>query len=154
MARGARPTAVVLAGAGMVATAMSAAAGGIRPEPAALEAAPPELVARLRADPFTYFRFLNRPWTARACREVDPLRRDLPVVQLHGDAHVEQYSLTSGAWGLDDFDDSVRGPAFLDIARFLGSVDLAARQRGWTRETDRLYDRFFAGYRQGLAEPD
>ena len=41
-------------------------------------------------------------------------RRDLeglPVVRLHGDAHVEQFAFTNDAWGLDDFDDSARGPA-------------------------------------------
>ena len=39
---------------------------------------------------------------------------------------------------LDDFDDSARGPALVDIVRFLGSIDLAARQRGWTRDRDAL----------------
>ncbi len=73
-------------------------------------------------------------------------------MQLHGDAHVEQYALTKDAWGLDDFDDSTRGPAFVDITRFLGSIDLAARRRGWTRDRDRLFDRFFEGYRRGLAD--
>ena len=39
----------------------------LRPFPEALAAAPAELVDRLRADPFTYFRFINRAWTARVC---------------------------------------------------------------------------------------
>jgi hypothetical protein len=75
-------------------------------------------------------------------------------VRLHGDAHVEQFAFTADAWGLDDFDDSARGPAVIDIVRFLGSIDLATRQRGWTRDRDRLWDRFFAGYRRGLSESD
>ena len=74
-------------------------------------------------------------------------------MQLHGDAHVEQYALTKDAWGLDDFDDSARGPALVDIVRFLGSIDLAVRRRGWSRERDRMFDRFLAGYRRGLSEP-
>ena len=80
--------------------------------------------------------------------------RDLPVVRLHGDAHVEQFTVTTQAWGLDDFDDSVSGPALVDIVRFLGSVELVARQRGWIVERDSLFDRFFSGYRKGLREPE
>ena len=52
-----------------------------------------------------------------------------PNVQLHGDAHLEQYAFTKSAWGLDDFDDSTRGPALVDIIRFLGSIDLTVRRR-------------------------
>jgi hypothetical protein len=77
----------------------------------------------------------------------------LPSVQLHGDAHVEQYALMNDAWGLDDFDDSARGPALVDIVRFLGSIELAARHHGWTREREPLFDRFFEGYRRGLSDP-
>ena len=37
-----------------------------------------------------------------------------------------------GAWGLDYFDDAARGPAPVDIVRFLGSIDLVAlNERGW-----------------------
>jgi uncharacterized protein DUF2252 len=130
----------------------SSARGQLRPSPTAVASAPAELVDRLRADAFTYFRFVNRSWAARVCdafRDVS----DLPFVRLHGDAHVEQYALTDDAWGLTDFDDSARGPEFIDIVRFLGSIDLATRQRGWTSDRDALWDRFFAGYRAGLANP-
>jgi uncharacterized protein DUF2252 len=130
-------------------------------EPAALAAAPPELIDRLRADPYNYFRFTNHEWTSRVCQIFAADLPKQPIVQLHGDAHIEQYALTKDAWGLDDFDDSTRGPAFVDITRFLGSIDLAARRRGWTRDRDRLFDRFFEGYARGLsdaayqpAEPD
>jgi hypothetical protein len=79
--------------------------------------------------------------------------RDVPNVRLHGDAHIEQFALTKDAWGLDDFDDSARGPAVVDLVRFLGSIDLATRQRGWTRDRERLWDRFLDGYRRGLSDP-
>lgn len=136
------------------------ARGQLWPHPVALEGAPRELLDRLRADPFTYFRFVNRAWTTRVC-DAFADAQDVPIVRLHGDAHVEQFALTRDAWGLDDFDDSARGPAVVDIVRFLGSIDLATRQRGWTRDRDRLWDRFLEGYRRGLtdaayrpAEPD
>jgi hypothetical protein len=125
----------------------------LRPDPQSLERAGPGLIERLRADPYDYFRFVNRSWIARVCDVFGGDLRDLPIVRLHGDAHVEQFALTKDAWGLDDFDDSARGPAVIDIVRFLGSIDLAARQRSWEKDRDRLFDRFVEGYKRGLAEP-
>jgi hypothetical protein len=125
----------------------------LRPEPASLERASPELLERLHSDELIYFRFVNRAWTSRVCELLAPVLPDAPIVQLHGDAHVEQYAVTSQAWGLDDFDDSARGPSLVDVVRFLGSVDLAARRRRWSRDLDDLFDRFFEGYRRGLEEP-
>ena len=120
--------------------------------PVVMAGASAELIEQLRADPFTYFRFVNRAWTARVCEAFADVTSP-PIVRLHGDAHIEQFALTKAAWGLDDFDDSARGPSFVDIVRFLGSLDLASRQRGWTRDRDQLWNRFFDGYRLGLSNP-
>jgi uncharacterized protein (DUF2252 family) len=103
-----------------VCLALPAACGSrdLQADRQALAAASPELLSKLRADPYNYFRFVNLEWTSRVCEE---FARDLgtqPTVQLHGDAHLEQYAFTSSAWGLDDFDDSTRGPALVD---FIGS---------------------------------
>jgi Uncharacterized protein conserved in bacteria (DUF2252) len=125
----------------------------LRPHPLILASTPADLIDRLRADPFTYFRFINRAWTERVCEAFADLKSPT-IVRLHGDAHVEQFALTKDAWGLDDFDDSTRGPAFIDVVRFLGSLDLASRQRDWSRARDRLWTRFFEGYRLGLSNPD
>jgi hypothetical protein len=144
---------LVLAMSCFVLVAPQHARGQLRPDEVALAAASPELVAGLRADPFVYFRFTNRAWTSRVCQVFADVRNQ-PVVRLHGDAHVEQFALTKDAWGLDDFDDSTRGPAFVDIVRFLGSLDLATRQRGWTGQRDPVWTRFLEGYRQGLSNPD
>ena len=38
--------------------------GPIRAAPESLEHATPELIERLRADPYDYFRFVNRSWIA------------------------------------------------------------------------------------------
>ena len=97
------------------------AAGQLRPNPAALASAPAELLDQLRADAFTYFRFINRAWVASVCEAFADVP-DVPLVRLHGDAHIEQFAVTKDAWGLDDFDDSARGPLFVDIVRFLGSI--------------------------------
>ena len=143
---------LVLATVCIVLVARPAARDQIRLLPTALEGASVDLVERLRADPFTYFRFVNRSWAARVCEAFGDVS-DVPIVRLHGDAHVEQFAFTEDAWGLADFDDSARGPEFVDVVRFLGSIDLATRQRGWTRDRDALWDRFFAGYRAGLSNP-
>src|SRR5262245_23538576 len=128
-------------------------AGPIRAEPQSLEQAAPQLIERLRSDPYDYFRFVNRSWIARVCDDFSSDLEGLPVVRLHGDAHVEQFALTQDAWGLDDFDDSARGPAVVDIVRFLGSIDLVARRRSWEKDRNTLFDRFVAGYRRGLTDP-
>src|SRR5262245_30195259 len=78
---------------------------------------------------------------------------DMPIVRLHGDAHLGQFALTSDAWGLDDFDDSARGPAAIDVVRFLASIDLVARHQGWTKDRAALFTRFFEGYRRGVSDP-
>src|SRR5262245_43571816 len=137
----------------VVMTAVACGAPELRPQADALAVAPPELLERMRATPHDYFRFINHEWTARVCAVFARDTPQLPTVQLHGDAHVEQYALTRDAWGLDDFDDATRGPALVDIVRFLGSIELAAQQRGWSQDRDRLVDRFFAGYRRGLSMP-
>ena len=129
-------------------------AAPIRPNPESLERATPELIKGLRADPYDYLRFANRSWIARVCDDFGRDLEGLPVIRLHGDAHVEQFALTRDEWGLDDFDDSARGPAVVDIVRFLGSVDLVARRRSWQQERDRLFDSFVGGYKRGLLEPD
>jgi Uncharacterized protein conserved in bacteria (DUF2252) len=128
-------------------------AGPLRAEPESLERAAPELIERLRADPYNYFRFVNRAWITRVCDDLGNDLRELPIVRLHGDAHVEQFAMAQDAWGLDDFDDSAQGPAAIDIVRFLGSIDLVARQRSWEKDRDRLFDRFVEGYKRGLTEP-
>jgi hypothetical protein len=128
------------------------ARGQLQPNPALLAQAPPELLEKLRADPFTYFRFVNRAWIGRVCDAFADLP-DIPIVRLHGDAHVEQFAVAGGAWGLDDFDDYAHGPLFVDLVRFLGSLDLATRNRGWTRARDTVWNRFLEGYRRGLSEP-
>ena len=149
--RSQRACMLVIALLGILVAAVACSDPELRPEAKVLAVASSEVLERMRATPHDYFRFINHEWTARVCEVFASDIGHLPTVQLHGDAHVEQYAFTSDRWGLDDFDDSARGPALIDIVRFLGSVDLAARQRGWSHERDRLDDRFFLGYRKGLS---
>jgi hypothetical protein len=85
------------------------------------------------------------------CELFDDVRRSLPDVNLHGDAHVEQYAVTSLGRGLTDFDDSARGPNVIDLVRFGVSLELAVREKGWGGA--RAFDDFLRGYRDGLTNP-
>jgi Uncharacterized protein conserved in bacteria (DUF2252) len=113
----------------------------------------PQLRARLAASPLAFFRFVNQAWTREVCAAFAADASSMPTARLHGDAHVEQYVVTADARGLDDFDDSARGPAVVDIVRFLGSLELAASQRGWTASLPATVDAFVAGYRRALEDP-
>ena len=113
----------------------------------------PALRARLRASPHGYYRFINPQFTGEVCRRFAGLKVPQPEVTLHGDCHVEQYAVTELGRGLTDFDDSAGGPAYVDILRFGVSLRLAAAERGWLRDTDRVYKAFRRGYRQALLEP-
>jgi hypothetical protein len=113
-----------------------------------------KLLANLKSDPFVYFRFVNRPWARATCQALRGELAALPHVHLHGDAHVGQYAYTLTDHGLDDLDDSISGPAALDVVRFLGSLALAARARGWTDQSEALADEFFRGYRAALVDRD
>jgi hypothetical protein len=110
----------------------------------------PDLVARLSATPHGYFRFVNAAFAAETCRLFSDVAASLPEVNLHGDAHVEQYSVTSLGRGLTDFDDCTRGEPVIDLVRFGASLLLAAREKGWADEEGRFVDEFLKGYRTGL----
>jgi hypothetical protein len=114
---------------------------------------PTELLRALRASPHAFFRMVNRAWASRVCEAFANDLDSLGQVQLHGDAHVEQYAVTDREYGLDDFDDTAQGPPVIDLVRFLGSLRLAARERGWPGQFDRLAEAFLRGYRRGLTEP-
>lgn len=122
-------------------------------EPVAIQALSDDLVARLKATPHAYFRFVNRAWVQAVCAAFSADVAELPAVRLHGDAHVEQYAVTDDAYGLDDFDDSATGPALIDVTRFLGSVTLVAHQRGWSGSNAAAIDAFLEGFRRALDEP-
>ncbi len=111
----------------------------------------PELLQRLATSPFQYFRFTNRGFAAAICTTFEDILPALPTVNLHGDAHLEQFAVTDASFGLVDFDDAVAGPAVIDLLRFGVSLQIAASDRGWT--ADLALDSFFAGYQAALEDP-
>lgn len=111
----------------------------------------PDLLQRIAASPFQYFRFTNHGFAAAICATFEDILPALPTVNLHGDAHLEQFAVTDASFGLVDFDDAVGGPAVIDLLRFGVSLQIAAGERGWTAN-DAL-DSFFGGYQAALEDP-
>ena len=60
----------------------------------------PELVEKVDASAFRYFRLLAREFAGRTCEAFRDLRWRLPFVAVHGDAHCEQFVVTDSctAW--------------------------------------------------------
>jgi hypothetical protein len=114
----------------------------------------PHLVSRLRRDPFSFFRYVGGPFVAATCEGFADEASELPEVNLHGDAHVEQYAVAADGRGLADFDAATTGPFVVDLVRFATSLRLAARVRGLGVEAgDRALTEFLRGYRAALRDP-
>jgi hypothetical protein len=109
------------------------------------------LRAKLSASPHKYFRAINPEFAAGVCKRFSRVRATLPVVNLHGDAHVEQVAITDEGAGLSDFDYSVSGPPVIDLVRFGTSLALAAKQRGWPSEP--LVSAFLDAYATDASPP-
>jgi hypothetical protein len=114
-------------------------------------AARPDLLEKLTATAHGYFRFVNAAFAGETCRLFTDVAPTMPEVNLHGDAHVEQYAVTSLGRGLTDFDDCTRGKAVIDLVRFGSSLLLAAREKRWSAEERRFVDEFLRGYRAALS---
>ena len=94
----------------------------------------PTLKSKLAFSPHYYFRAVNTAFAQSVCKEWKDRLPSIPVVNLHGDAHVEQIARRLEGIGVFDFDDSAPGPVVLDMVRFGTSVALAAHQKGWTAD--------------------
>jgi hypothetical protein len=114
----------------------------------------PELKAKLAKSAHSYFRFVNTGFAAEACDAFTDIVSEFPDVNLHGDAHVEQYTVTSQGRGLSDFDDCTQGKPVIDLVRFGTSLVLAARERGWGDDSGKIVGDFLRGYGDALKKPD
>ena len=113
----------------------------------------PRLLERILRSPHGYYRFVNIRFAQEVCRRLATPIAEAPRVNLHGDAHLEQYAITDLGRGLTDFDDSTSGPGVIDIARFGVSLRLACREKGWQAHEDEIFGRFMEGYRAALRNP-
>jgi uncharacterized protein (DUF2252 family) len=104
-------------------------------------------LAKLTENPFSFFRGTTPLFYRRLFAALPADLRDAPRTIVHGDLHLENFSvLPAGAgvtYGLDDFDESLSGPASIDLVRALASIVVAYG------EDDRLLEAFLDGYRKG-----
>jgi hypothetical protein len=119
----------------------------------ALRAAPSALLEKVEASPFLYFRLLAPQFNARTCFAFNDLRWRLPAVVVHGDAHLEQFVVTEGSYGLEDFDMAGFGPAVVDLVRYAASIHVACRNRPWSCNSDQAVKAYFDAYRAALDRP-
>lgn len=118
----------------------------------------PEAISRIAASPHRYYRFIAQPFAEVVCQRYASLSKGAPVVELHGDAHLEQYMVGSLGRGLSDLDRHGRGPALTDLLRLSTSIILAvdetvedASLRG---AAPKGISALFRGYRAALEDPD
>ena len=118
---------------------------------ARLRASDPDIAKRVAVSPFNYFRYQNRAFADRVCNRWASRIPTMPLVHVHGDAHIEQYAVAEGGRGLADFDAAGEGPPVLDFARFSASIALA---RQYDRAgTKAAIAALFRGYRRALDDP-
>ena len=113
----------------------------------------PDLDARVRSEPYAYFRLLASGFSRRVCAEFDGLIDEMPLVNLHGDAHLEQYAITPTAHGLDDFDEAGMGPGVVDLVRFASSIHFACRRSAFDCDPEAAVDEFLDAYAMALEDP-
>ena len=113
----------------------------------------PKLLSRILAGPHGYFRFVSGAFSLAVCGRFQERLSSIPVVNLHGDAHLEQYAVTDTGRGLTDFDRSTRGMAYLDHVRFGVSIHLACLANGWAGQERAIVAEFFHGYYAALKDP-
>jgi len=114
----------------------------------------PKLKQRVSESAFGFFRLVNIPFAQSVCQQFKDTIDLMPAVNLHGDAHLEQFAVSGEGYGLVDFDDASTGPVVIDLVRFATSIHLACHARGWQPEqADRLVTAFLDAYQTTLKDP-
>jgi len=112
----------------------------------------PKLLQRIRRGPHGYFRYINTIFAEAVCVRFQEHLDGIPNVNLHGDAHLENYAITERGRGLTDFDDATIGPMVLDLVRFGVSIHLACRANGWQDQAEPLVKSFLSSYTAALRD--
>ncbi|MCW0213516.1 MAG: DUF2252 domain-containing protein [Pseudonocardia sp.] len=118
----------------------------------------PELLpiryGRMAVSPFTFFRGAALPMASDLSRTP----RTGIDVQLCGDAHLANFGVFASperrlVFDLNDFDETLPGPWEWDVKRLATSLEIAARDNGFSRRArTRIVRAAVAAYRSGMAE--
>lgn len=113
-----------------------------------LAALVPERIARMKASPFRFFRGWPRLMAEDLMREADSGL----VSQVCGDCHLLNFGAFGSPerhllFGLNDFDESVRGPFEWDLKRLASSAVIAAGQLQLApRQSEAVVEQVLCGY--------
>ncbi len=110
----------------------------------------PAIKEKLRSNVYHYFRYVNHQFSQAVCKNFAEALQQIPWVNLHGDAHLEQYAVTDSGCGLTDFDDAATGPPIIDWMRFAVSIRLTCQMLHWEADADSLIQIFLKGYAVAL----
>ncbi|MBX3187797.1 MAG: DUF2252 family protein [Labilithrix sp.] len=108
------------------------------------------MIDSLDASAFHYFRALGPAFASRTCAAFRDVKWHLPMVAIHGDAHLEQLVVTPATYGLEDFDQAGFGPAVVDLVRYAASIHVACREVKWKCDADEAVNVYFKTYRDAL----
>jgi Uncharacterized protein conserved in bacteria (DUF2252) len=108
------------------------------------------VIAKLAQSRFRYFRMLGEGFELRTCEAFADLATQLPTAPVQGDAHLEQFAVTAGTYGLEDFDRAGVGPAVVDLVRYAASLQVACDDVRWSCDGGAAIDRFLSAYRAAL----
>ena len=113
-------------------------------------------LARLRQDPFAFFRGTNSLFLQSL-----PRRHALfnaPQLLICGDLHLENFGAFKGDnrlcyFDLNDFDEACLAPFTVDVVRFVASIEVAAAGYEMTQtQTEELVKTFFHAYLHGIKD--
>ncbi|MEM1032616.1 MAG: DUF2252 family protein [Myxococcota bacterium] len=125
----------------------------LTPEQLAAIGQRPRVASSLASSPYAFFRFQHAAFSLRVCEAFADERARMPIVNLHGDAHLEQYAVTRRAHGLDDFDEAGIGPAVVDLVRFIASLHVACADADFACDPERAAQAFLDQYRIATLDP-
>jgi uncharacterized protein (DUF2252 family) len=113
-------------------------------------------LARLRQDPFAFFRGTN-PSFLQSLPRAHALFR-APCILLCGDLHLENFGAFKGDnrlcyFDLNDFDEACLAPVTVDLVRFVASIKVAAAGLDLSyAQSKRLVKTFFHAYTRSIAD--
>lgn len=117
-------------------------------DPALIEAK----VCRKDKGPYIFFRWVKSAIQARMATIID--HAEIPQVQLHGSAHIDNYAKTLGGAGMVDFDRAYIGPYCWDIVCVLMAMSLRNPEYFQRFLPNSIIETFHQAYLQGFEHPE
>lgn len=107
-------------------------------------------LAKISGDAYSFFRGTTPQYYRRFFASLPKSLQDAPIAIVHGDLHIENFGVvpvgkTDVTYGVDDFDENLRGPVTVDLIRLLASVQVAYKPL-----SDGLFNDLLDGYLKAM----